>query len=444
MRPYQYVIVFLCTFCSVIDGYDLIVMGYVLPNLPAGFTTADQKGYLISAGLIGMGVGAAILAPLADKIGRRPLIIMGLTVTTSFVAATALAPTAEAMMAVRFVTGMGVGAVMVSSIVLVQEFSPVSRRNFVIGVLGVGGPVGGMIAGFVGLSLTSTFSGAWQPLLWAGAGINVIGLVLVVFLLPESLSFLMSKRTPAAQRKIEKIIARVGITGVDPSAPAPSTGEAETGEGKQRLLGSTLRERSILLWIAYGGFLAAFYFVNTWTPQLISDASGDTQAGALVGTILSIGQIGGSVLFGFVGLKVLATRISWTALLVSVVSVVGFALLLGSTGALVVVVVLGIAIYVGAASFGAMAPGMYPPLARAKGYGMMLGMGRIGAIAAPIGAGYGLAVLAPTQLYLAASVPLLISAICCFRIWQITRDEFDRERASARPEATSVVAELES
>ena len=125
------------------------------------------------------------------------------------------------------------------------------------------------------------------------AAVSAIGFVLVMLVLPESLAFLITSDTPNAQRKIDKIAGRLGMENVGPQSAFAATEADSTHEGSARVLGRGLREKTLLLWCGYGFLTAAYYFVGTWTPQLIADASGSAQDGALAGTIAGLLRLRG-------------------------------------------------------------------------------------------------------------------------------------------------------
>jgi MFS family permease len=421
MRPYQWFIVFICMVCNMIDGFDFYSMGFVLPYLPKGFASSADKGFLISTGSIGMAVGAMFLAAFADRYGRRTVTLVGLTLDIISTVATALSPNAPMMMAGRFLTGVGIGTIAAVIIVTAQEFSSTSQRNLAIGFATVGFPVGSTLAGLTGVSLISVFGGAWQAMFWVAAGLSSAGLVLVLTALPESLSYLVNADRVDVADRIERITRRIGYRGeigvkVDREKVAASGARRWSG-----LFGTSLRERTLLLWIGYGFLVSGFYFVTTWTPQLTADASASPQRGALAGTIISVGSIVGSIVFGLVGLKLRATSIAWTSLVLTVVSLCGFSVTMGGSVGLVFATLLGLAGFVAFSSYTAMAPPMYPPLLRARGYGSMVGVSRIGATVTPVIAGYARDFYSPASIFLAASIPLAIAALAAMRLARLNR-----------------------
>jgi MFS family permease len=419
MRPYQWFIVFICMVCNMIDGFDFYSMGFVLPYLPKGFASSADKGFLISTGSIGMAVGAMFLAPLADRYGRRTVLLVGLTLNIISMVATALSPNAPMMMAGRFLTGIGAGAIGALIIIIAQEFSSASQRNLAIGFVVMGFPLGSTLAGLTAVSLISVFGGAWQAVFWLAAGLSSAGLVLVLTALPESLSYLLNADRVDAADRIERITRRIGYRG-EIGVKVDQEKVAVSGAGRwSDLFGASLRERTLLLWIGYGFLSSGFYFVTTWTPQLIVDASGSPQRGALAGTIISVGSIVGSIVFGLVGLKLRATLIAWMSLVLAVVSMCSFSLTMSGSVGLVFATLLGLAVFVGISSYAAMAGPMYPPLLRARGYGSVVGVSRIGATVTPVVAGYARDFYSPASIFLAASILLAIATFAAMRLWHV-------------------------
>ncbi|MGM7645929.1 MFS transporter [Nocardia sp. JW2] len=394
MRPNQIAVVLFCAFLNMLDGYDVLVMGFAMPYLPEGFASNAQKGYLVSAALAGMAVGAIGLARFADVYGRRKVLLIGLAVNTIGLATSALSTNFETLLLTRFVTGIAIGTISVVIIVLGQESAPANRRSIALGVVMIGYPLGTMLAGFAGAGLLTWVGGAWQGMFWIGAAFGAVSLVVTAVFLRESDEFLQRKATGEPTRHVAAI--------------------AET-----RLLGQTLRTRTILLAGGYSMLTAAYYFVGTWTPQLIKNASGDAGSGAMAGIMIGLGAVIGGTLFGAVGLKFAGARIAAVTSLVAAVAIAVFAVTLRGPIALTMAAVLGAAIFAALTGYTATSTAVYPVLARAKGYGVMMGVGRAGAILSPIVAGYALSVLTPRSMYLAVIIPLTIAAIVALVLMRV-------------------------
>ncbi|MEV0337306.1 MFS transporter [Nocardia sp. NPDC050717] len=393
MRPTQLAVVLFCAFLNMLDGYDVLVMGFAMPHLPEGFASNAQKGYLVSAALAGMAVGAIGLARYADVYGRRRILLIGLAVNTIGLATSALSFNFETLLLTRFVTGIAIGTISVVIVVLGQESAPANRRSIALGIVMIGYPIGTMLAGFAGAGLITWVGGAWQGMFWIGAAFGALSLAVTAAFLRESDDFL--SRSTDGQPVV--------------TADTPP------------LLGQTLRARTILLAGGYSMLTAAYYFVGTWTPQLIKNASGDAGSGALAGIMIGLGAVIGGTAFGAVGLKFAGARIAAVTAVVAAVAIAVFAVTLRGPVALTMAAVLGAAIYAALTGYTATSTAVYPVLARAKGYGAMMGVGRAGAILSPIIAGYALAVLTPRTMYLAVIIPLLIAAITAMTLMRVSR-----------------------
>ncbi|MGW5570283.1 MFS transporter [Nocardia thailandica] len=412
-RRTQFAVVLFCAFLNMLDGYDVLVMGFAMPHLPQDFASNTQKGYLVSAALAGMAVGAMGLARFADLYGRRRLLLAGLAVNTLGLAASALSVNFEALLVTRFVTGIAIGMISVVIVVLGQESAPENRRSIALGIVMIGYPVGTMLAGFAGAGLITWVGGAWQGMFWVGAVLGALSLVVTAAFLRESPAFLA--RRAVGQSEHETVSRR-----------------------ENSLLRQALRTRTVLLAGGYSMLTAAYYFVGTWTPQLIKNASGDAGSGALAGIMIGLGAVIGGTAFGAVGLKFAGARIAAATSLVAAVAIALFAMTLRGPLALTMATVLGAAIYAALTGYTATSTAVYPVLARAKGYGAMMGVGRAGAILSPIVAGYALSVSTPRTMYLAVIVPLTVAAVTAAALSRIRRVDDDAAVAAPAPGASLV------
>lgn len=428
MSPRQYLVVFGALLCNMADGYDLSVIGFALPHLPSDFASTAVKGWLISIGLVGMAVGAIVVAPLADRLGRRKLLIGGVALNLLAMVATALAPNAEVMFVTRFFTGVAVGVLASLSIVVAQEYVPLAKRNLAAGLVTIGFSIGTIFGGIIGLSMVKAFDGAWQVFFWMGAALTAAILLFIVCLMPESLSFLVAQGTPEARAKIAKIATSIRLTGVDVNALPPLDPEKPVSDEKLTLLSKEYRTRSLLLWFGYALLTAGYYFVATWTPQLVTNKSGDSDVGTTVGTIISFGAMIGAITFGIIGIRLLATHLGWIFLAIAIAAQFVFAMTMQGTVAMIAAAVLGFAAFAAMTSYVSAAPQLYPVLLRGKGLGYMYGFSRIGSIAAPLIAGYVITQVSAEAMYVGASLLFLVSGVLTYILWRVTRPYLMAER----------------
>lgn len=421
MTPYQVLIVAVCSLVNLLDGYDLFVMGYALPHIPDGYATSAAKGYLVSAALFGIGVGAFFLARLADVHGRRPILIGALILNTAGLLVSSIAPNYSVLIASRFVTGMAIGVLGAISMVVAQEMSPPSRRSLSVGVVLFGYPLGTFVAGLAGASVIEA-AGGWKGLFWLGFGLSALVTVVVVTLIPETVEYLRGTSDDTAQELADALSARVNLEEGIPRDSDIPVGATDSGPNT-KLLGPGLKTTTLLLWFGYGFCTAAFYFIGSWTPQLIKNETGDAASGALVGIMLSVGTMIGAILYGIVGLRRPSAQISWVSMVLGSAALIAFALTLQGAIALAMALLLGLFVFVSLTAFTAIATTVYPIQVRAKGFGTMLGVARVGSIVSPILGGYAIGFMSPKDLYIAVLVPLAIAGVCSYGLLRATRSK---------------------
>ncbi|MFF1552988.1 MFS transporter [Rhodococcus erythropolis] len=390
-------IVALCTMVNILDGYDIFVIGYVLPRLPEGFATSAEKGYLVSAALAGIGIGSFFLSRFADIIGRRPTLLTAIVVNTIGLTGAYFAPNFETLLASRFVIGLAVGVIAILAVVISQEHLPKSLRSIGVGVVMFGYPLGGFLAGIADTSIVDR----WQTLFLIAILLSITVLVATIVGVPETIPFLRRSGNPKYYERAKRLAKRIHV---DEESGVPGVTEAAP-----RLLAPGIRLTTVALWLAYPFATATYYFIGSWTPQLIKDATGDIEAGASAGIMISLGTMTGALIYAFVALRRPSTEFAWVAAAIAIVSVIGFAVTIGSGGITFLwAALLGAAVYGIIVAYTGMANSVYPANARAKGYGVMVGVGRLGAILSPILAGYAVNFVSTETMYLALIAPLAV------------------------------------
>ncbi|MET9327606.1 MFS transporter [Tsukamurella sp. NPDC003166] len=418
----------LCMFLNLVDGFDLLIISFVLPNLPThsknpndplNFATTSEKGLIVSFGLVGMAVGAIGLARLADRYGRRLIALVGIVVNLIGLVLSALSPNAELMMGARFITGAGIGMVSVVIVVAAQESAAPKYRNLATGLVMIGYPLGSVLAALSTNVITSTFGSNWKALFLTGAGLAAAAFVLAFVGLPESVK--------AEEQTFE------------------ATEHPSAEEKNPALLGKSLIAATLLLCVGYMTVSGVFNFAAGLTPDFVKTAivngidpaatkeavaaatSAARQTGQDVGLWLSLGCLVGAVSLSLIGLVVSAVRLTWVYCVIAVVAMVGFANAFpgpGHSPSLALyffAVALGVGIFGGISSYSALVPLAYPPLARAKGYGAMLGFGRAGAIAAPLISGFIVREIGPQSLYNYINILLVVALGCAIGVVVVMR-----------------------
>ena len=413
MTPYQWMVVALCVLLNCLDGFDVMAMAFTASSLTEEFAlSGSELGVLLSAGLVGMAVGSLALAPVADVIGRRPLILVSVGLATLGMLLSAAAPSALLLGLARVVTGLGVGGILASTNVIASEYASARWRGLAIGLYTAGYGIGATLGGVAARGMLADLG--WRSVFVAGGVATAIALVLLIVLLPESVDFLVQRRPRQAVARINRILGRLGQAAVT----ADSLGSAPLRTGRRSgnpgvLLGADLRRSTLLIWVAFLATMFGFYFVNSWTPQLLV-TSGLSEADAVTaGMMLALGGTAGSVLYGLV-----ASRLDSRLVLIgfTVLSALTMVVFITSTALLTVALIIGVG--VGALINGCIAglytitPAVYGTEIRSTGMGWAIGIGRIGAILSPMLAGRLLdASWTPVNLYVGAAVVVAISAV---------------------------------
>lgn len=414
MTPYQWMVVALCVLLNCLDGFDVMAMAFTASSLTEEFAlSGSELGVLLSAGLVGMAVGSLALAPVADVIGRRPLILISVGLATLGMLLSAVAPSAVLLGLARVVTGLGVGGILASTNVIASEYASARWRGLAIGLYTAGYGIGATLGGVAARGMLADLG--WRSVFVAGGVATGIALILLVVLLPESVDFLVQRRPRQAVERINRILGRLGQPAITSdaleAAPRPTTRHRSGNPGV--LLSADLRRSTLLIWVAFLATMFGFYFVNSWTPQLLV-TSGMSEADAVTaGMMLALGGTAGSVLYGLV-----ASRLDSRLVLIgfTVLSALTMVVFITSTALLTVALIIGV--LVGALINGCIAglytitPAVYGTEIRSTGMGWAIGIGRIGAILSPMLAGRLLdASWTPVNLYVGAAVVVAISAV---------------------------------
>jgi len=386
---FQVVTFALCAASLIMDGFDVQAMGYVGPELvPEWDLAPGQFAQILSATNFGVLIGSLLFTMIADRIGRRPVLI-GTTLFFSILTLMAAAADSfEEMRTLRFIGGIGMGSIIPNATALIGELSPRKRRVTLIMTITVGFTAGGAAAGVVSAWLIDAFG--WRSVLYFGGAIPLAVGVLMFFWLPESLEFL-------ALRKRSR--ERIGnwLREIDPGLEVGPDTEYVV-EGKQRggapvanlfLDGRSLT--TLMFWIINFMNLLNLYFLAGWLPQVLSGVGYSTSEAALITSSMHVGGLIGT--FGLAWL-IAGNRFVPVLTVSFAVACVSIALI-GTSGVLALVPALGVVVFVagwciigGQPGLNAMEATYYPTEMRSTGVGFCLGIGRIGAIVGPLLAGY--------------------------------------------------------
>ncbi|MFD0059559.1 MFS transporter [Streptomyces sp. NPDC056690] len=424
-----------CFLILLCEGFDLAMFGSIVPSLrsySAWDLSPEMIGYMGSASVLGMLCGAAVAAWLADRVGRRPVMVGAVVVFSVAMGSGAIAPGPEVFLLLRFFVGLGAGAVMPTAAATLIDSAPADRRNRFssMGFVGVG--LGGVLAGLLSLWLVPAYG------FRAMCAVGLLPLLMTPYLLkavPESTAFLLAR---GCREEAAHVAADLGLGLEAPAAAAsPDRPAPQPAEGKRLglVFGEGRSIGTVLFWGATLFCLLVTFGVSAWLPDLLHGAgySLSVSLGSLVALKAgAVGVLGAGWLADKFGQKrvvlctYLCTVVSLASLSLAPPPLVAYALIallgLGTTGLQTL-----INAYVGS---------YYPARARATGLGLNLSIGRVGGIVGPsylgflVSAGLGL-----DSKFYALAIPALIGACLIALVPRPRQGTSDR---AAEPADTSV------
>jgi len=387
MSRFQVLAVCLCVALNMLDGYDVLVMAFTASEVAREWSLSGYAlGVLLSAGLVGMAIGSLLVAPWADRYGRRAVILACLGVITFGMLLSALAQQPSQLKALRVLTGVGIGGILASLNVITSEYSSRRWRSAAIGIQVTGYPIGATLGGTVAALLITSFG--WRSAFLFGACCSALMVPVVVAGLPESLDFLMARRPQDALPRLNHLLSRMGRPALDVLPAAETGANARARNPIGRLFAGPASRSTLLIWSAFFLLMFSFYFVTSWTPRLLVAAGLSTREGITGGVLLNLGGIAGGTLFGW-----LASGRELRLVAAAYLGCLAGSLLLFGLFANDLRTALPIALAIGVFLFGSMVglyaatPLLYPAEIRSTGMGWAIGIGRIGAILAPLIAG---------------------------------------------------------
>jgi AAHS family 4-hydroxybenzoate transporter-like MFS transporter len=414
----QLFVIIVCALSVVFDGFDLQVMALTVPALSKAWSLSPpQFGAALSASLFGMGLGAAFLAPLGDRFGRRTLLVVSLLAVGISALACAAAENLTQLALFRFLTGVGLGASLPNAIALTADYAPRRHRSALVTAMYCNVATGAMMAGLSAPWLVARLG--WQGPFLLG-GILPIAAALLLLITPESLKFLLNRRPD--HPSIPRIVQRIAPA-TDPSTVyVPVPPEVSAGRVSD-LFAPRYRVRTLWLWLAFSMNAFILYLLVSWLPTLLL-AAGWSAPQAQVAVIFN--QAGG--IFGGIFLALLMDRLggerillggfilSAATLLLFLIAPSGF----WTWGALLLV----IGACIGGAQFALPSLGTryYPAAILATGTGWGSAAARVGAFVAPLLGGTLMAGGMSTQdLLTLLAAPAMVAAVAMFGLTKASK-----------------------
>jgi MFS transporter, AAHS family, 4-hydroxybenzoate transporter len=379
---FQIKLLLICASVLFLDGFDTQAIGYVAPALAKEWSlTRGALGPVLSAGLVGLMIGALVFGPLADRVGRKRIIIFSTAAFGLGALATAFVNDVTTLLVIRFLTGLGLGGAMPNAIAMTSEYNPHRRRATMVMIMFCGFSIGAALGGFLAADLIPRFG--WRSVFLVGGIAPLTMVPILVWRLPESVRFLATTgRAPERAAELLKLIS--------PEATFALGTQFVVHEARLEGLPvlHLFREGrtpvTLLLWVIFFMSLLDIYFLASWLPTVLNDLGASVSMAVLIGTMLQVGGVVGTFALGSLvdrfSFRVLALVYLGAVLAVGAIGQLGHSAILVS----IAIFAAGFCVVGGQIAANALTAGYYPTSVRATGVGWALGIGRVGSIIGPV------------------------------------------------------------
>ena len=437
LSAFHWVLFVLCFMVVALDGFDTGAMGFIAPSLVQDWKIPRESlGPVLSAVLVGIGIGALVVGPIADRVGRKVVLIASIFFFGALSCLTSSATSMEGLTAMRLLTGLGLGAAVPNAVTLMSEYVPARIRGFLVNAMFMGFAAGIALGGVLSAWLIPLFG--WRSVLLSG-GIAplVLACVLVPFL-PESVKFMVANgRSP---KRVTRILQRLNRHSRVDECVFVCEAAHPVDVAKRFPVSQLLSRRyllgTLMLWLGYFMCLTVFYLLANWLPTLFKASGFTLHEAAITSSLFHVGGCFGILLAGWLMDRRSAIRVVafFYLLAAAIVFVIGRNVAQDSWMTALIVLT-GVAISGAAGSMAPLAAEFYPTTSRATGVSWLLAIGRLGAV----GGAYGGAILMGlgwpfASIFSLLAVPLLIAALA---LMVLARNSAHSERASGKTPAVA-------
>ncbi|WP_326522999.1 MFS transporter [Sphingomonas sp.] len=379
----------ICWFALFAEGYDLGVLGAVMPAFladPQWHLDPATAGMIASAALVGMFFGAYLFGTFGDRFGRKPCFLACLTIFSVAAGLSALAPTPTVFAVLRFITGIGIGGIVPVAAALTSEYAPPGKANRQFALMYTGYSLGIFTAALSALMLVEDYG--WRPVVGIGA-LPLIFVPVIAWVLPESVVFLRSKGRHAAADAVER---RLGVT-ITEDDSQPSAGDAA---GVRALFADGRARATLGFWFATFAGMILVYGLNTWLPQIMRSAGYELGPSIMFLGVFALSSSIGGIVLGAIADRVGRVPTIFTAFCIGAVAILSLWHIWPLPLTYLIVAIAGLGSTAAAVMVTSYLSSYFPATLRATAVGCCVSFSRFGAVCGPLLGGfiaqYGLAI----------------------------------------------------
>lgn len=404
----QRLTLWLCFLVVAVDGFDTAAIGFIAPAIRAQWQlSASALAPLFGAGLFGLMAGALLFGPLADRYGRKRILILSVFFFGLTSLAAVWSPSLGWLVGLRFLTGLGLGGAMPCAITMTSEYCPTARRSTLVTMMFCGFTVGSAIGGLASAQLLVQFG--WHGVLFLGGVLPLLLVPVLAIWLPESLRFLVLQQRPQAEQNA--LLHR--LAPALKTLPRLSAQEKSVGTPVAELFSRHYAAGTVLLWCSFFMSLLIIYLISSWLPTLLTNTGASLSKASLVTSTFQIGGTAGAIMLGRFMDKAGSCR---TLAIAYVLGAVCVALSGISTGQLwlLVLAIFGVGVFISGSQVGAnaLAAQFYPTHSRATGVSWANAAGRCGSVVGSLCGGWMMSMnLSMAVILSMLAIPALLAAL---------------------------------
>jgi len=430
MSVRQWIVITLMVLLNALDGFDVLSSAFAAPGISQEWgIPREALGIVLSAELVGMGFGSVLLGGVADRIGRKPAMLICLVVMAIGMFMAGHSGSVNELIVWRLLTGLGIGGMLAATNAMTAETSSRKGRSLAMALYVIGYPLGAVVGGIIAQQwLLVAFD--WRAVFDFGAAVTAVMIPLIILLVPETPAYYEARRPEGAVAKINKSLKTLHLSLID-SLPEKKA-EAAKPKVSDILAKPALRKVTLLLAFGYMCHTITFYYILKWAVKIVADFGYSQPDAASVLTIANVGGAVGGGLFGFLMKRWDIKAPTVVMLVLSSVAVCAFGIAKETlwgwqlstflTGFFTNAAIVGY--------YAAFAQG-FPAYARATGTGFVLGVGRLGAAGSPILAGFLFKLLGNDELFVVSTIMALGSVAAMLLLLLLPMRDADAEHAKA-------------